>query len=89
MTEQEATRWLKVWSATHQNENDNIREAVWVAINALEKQIPKKPITKPWSPALCPTCRCELSESVGDGYYKHYSHLKVCDCGQKLNWEEV
>lgn len=37
MTEQEAIKWLKAWSATHQNENDNIREAVWVAITALEE----------------------------------------------------
>ena len=59
-----------------------------IALQCVEKQIPKKPTTKPWSPALCPTCRCELSESLGDGYYKHYTSQKVCDCGQKLDWSE-
>ena len=34
MTVQEAKEWLKVWSATHQNENENIREAVWCGVAA-------------------------------------------------------
>lgn len=37
MTEQEAIKWLKAWSATHRNENDNIREAIWSGIKALEE----------------------------------------------------
>lgn len=37
MTENEAIQWLKAWSATHQNENDNIRESVWLAIQAIEE----------------------------------------------------
>jgi len=58
-----------------------------LAIDALEKQVVKKPIIKSWSPALCPCCGKELSELEGDGYYKHWDNLKVCDCGQKLDWE--
>jgi hypothetical protein len=50
------------------------------------KEIPKKPIIKSWNPAICPTCGEGLSESCGDGYYRHYEHLKVCNCGQKLKW---
>ncbi len=57
-------------------------------LEVLEKQIPKKPKIEPWSPALCPSCSEELSESVGDGYYKHWYNLKICDCGQRLMWEE-
>lgn len=60
-----------------------------MAINALEKQIAKKPIVKQWCPAICPCCGCDLSESIGDGYYKHYTSLSICDCGQKLDWSEV
>lgn len=60
-----------------------------VVIKALEKQIPKKPLVEAWSPALCPCCNAELSESIGDGYYKHYKGLKICDCGQSLDWSEV
>ena len=57
-----------------------------VIIQALEKQVPKKPVIKEWSPARCPTCGAELSEDMGDGYYKHWYSKKVCDCGQKLDW---
>lgn len=57
-------------------------------LEALEKQIPKHPIIKPWAPALCPACGAELSELKGDGYYKHWYGLKICNCGQKLIWAE-
>lgn len=57
-----------------------------MAIEALEKQIPKHPKMNSWCPAYCPSCGSELSENVGDGYYKHWRSKKVCDCGQKLNW---
>jgi hypothetical protein len=63
--------------------------AINMAIQALEKQVPKKPVIKEWSPARCPTCGAELSEDMGDGYYKHWYSKKVCDCGQKLDWNEV
>jgi len=55
---------------------------------AINKQIPQKPKMESWSPALCPSCNEELSESLGDGYYKHWYSIVVCDCGQKLNWED-
>jgi len=68
-------------------ENYIMQDALNIAINALEKQIPQKPKIESWSPALCPTCEKELSESVGDGYYKHWYSMKICECGQKLKWE--
>lgn len=58
-----------------------------LAIDALEKQIPKRPIIKAWGAASCPCCGVHLSESLGDGYYKHWTSLKFCDCGQKLVWD--
>lgn len=61
-------------------------EALTLAIGALEKQMHKKPIMKDWSPAFCPSCGKELSELIGDGYYKHWTNRNICDCGQKLNW---
>lgn len=67
--------------------NEEMLEALTMGIEALDKQIPKKPKIKSWSPALCPSCRKELSESLGDGYYKHYYNLSSCECGQKLKWE--
>jgi len=63
-------------------------KAYELAVEALEKQISKTPKIKSWSPALCPSCGNELSEDLGDGYYKHYYGLSICECGQKLKWED-
>lgn len=66
-----------------------ITEALDMAIEALEKQIPKTVVIHAWSPAKCPTCGTELSESLNDGYYKHLKQLKVCqnsECCQRLIW---
>lgn len=54
-----------------------------IAIKALEKQIPKKPIRKPnldWTneEVTCPGCDRNVSEFRN----------KYCDCGQKLDWSE-
>lgn len=57
-----------------------------MAIEALEKQIPKEPIIESWMPTLCPNCKCSLSKSLGDGFYEDIKKL-VCDCGQKLKWD--
>ena len=71
--------------------SDKHREAYQDAVEALEKQLPKKIEIKEWSPSVCPSCGQELSESVGDGYYKHLTFLERCpnpDCGQRLDWSE-
>jgi len=65
----------------------HILDAIDLAILALEKQIPSKPIITNWNPALCPSCNEELSEHMEDGYYHHYTNLNVCECGQKLKWD--
>lgn len=72
----------------HQRKAEKQIELQRVTIAALEMQIAKKPIIEPWSPARCPNCDCELSESIGDGYYKHWYGLNICECGQKLKWED-
>ena len=61
-------------------------EYLKTAEDALKKQLPQRPIIKDWMPALCPCCKTELSENAKDGYYKHYTSKKICDCGQKLDW---
>ena len=61
--------------------------ALETAINVLRTQVPINPIKRSdWEPALCPNCFKEISEAMGDGYYKDFTNLKVCDCGQKLDW---
>lgn len=52
-----------------------------IAISALEKQIPRKPIEKsPWV-YHCPRCD---SRTIEDAFIKKF---KFCpDCGQALDW---
>lgn len=69
-----------------------LNEAVKIAIESMEKQIPKKVQIKRWAPARCPSCGMELSESCGDGYYRHPTFLEVCPnvkCCQRLDWSEA
>ena len=68
-------------------DNPEMLKALDMAIDALLKQIPTKPIMEEWNPARCPMCGAELSELIGDGYYKHCVDKEVCDCGQKLKWD--
>jgi hypothetical protein len=68
-------------------DNQEMQEALTMGIQALDKQIPKEPIIESWSPALCPSCGAELSELIGDGYYKHHYGQTICECGQKLKWD--
>lgn len=76
-------------SITGNGVDGNAFEDLEMAIEALEKQIPKKVIIEAWNPSRCPTCGIELSESLGDGYYTHPTFLDVCtnkDCCQRLEW---
>ncbi len=90
MTPEEAITILKI-AKTEVEWNYPLDYAIAIdtAIEALEKQIPKKPIIKPWSPAICPSCGEELSISLGDGYYSHRIILTHCpnlECLQRLDW---
>ena len=56
---------------------------------AVEKQKAKYIKIESYCPAYCPTCRFELSESLGDGYYEYFENLSRCPkCGQKICWDE-
>ena len=56
---------------------------------AVEKQKVKYIKIESYCPAYCPTCRFELSESLGDGYYEYFENLSRCPkCGQKICWDE-
>ena len=55
-----------------------------VAINALEKQIPKKPIERISLLGLdkggkCPTCNKHINTC---------RYWMYCDCGQKIDWSD-
>lgn len=59
----------------------DVLEAINIAINALEKQIPKKPIFDNYHRAgyRCPDCN-----NTNPWGYKHCKH-----CGQKLDWSDT
>lgn len=67
------------------------KEAFSIAINALEKQIPKKPKYEAdgyadgelvYDYAKCPICGHDFEYGINDWGCEYCS-----DCGQKLNWE--
>lgn len=88
MKPEKAIEVLKVRSEHVAEINIDAQVAYKLAIEALEKDIPKHVRVKNWSPSECPTCTEKLSELLGDGYYKHYDHIKRCrKCGQLLKWD--
>ena len=66
-------------------------EAIQIAIQALEKHIPKKPIMKPYYKDMeeeylcCPTCGEILTDRIPMDNKDFYFHC--LNCGQKFNWE--
>ena len=59
------------------------------AIEALEKQVPKKVDIQQWIYTKC-ECGYEFSEHYGDGYYSipYDKQTNYCPyCGQKLDWQ--
>lgn len=64
-------------------------KAYSVAIEALEKQIPKKPINEECY-YICPCCRGDLGVSDDDIFIYELSMPKYCsNCGCVLDWSEV
>lgn len=67
-------------------------EALDVAIQALEKQIPKKPIMKQYFENLeeeylcCPTCGEILTDRIPADNNTFYFHCM--NCGQKFDWSD-
>ena len=54
------------------------------AIEALQKQIPKKPVDNPENGWFeCPNCGLIVWVYYGTGETHH------CDCGQRLDWEGI
>ena len=69
-----------------------VSEAKNMAIQALEKQIPKKPIMKQYFEDLedeylcCPTCGEILTDRIPADNKTFYFHCM--NCGQKFDWSD-
>ena len=61
-------------------------QTIDMAIEALEKQIPKEPIEKESGWYYCPTCNTKVPAYANYccGYYTGKQ-----GCGQRLDWEEL
>lgn len=84
MTESEAIEWIKELKGSEEIQEfyyvESFIEAFDIAIQALEKQIPKK-VLSTWDKefALCPCCN---GKGLSD-------KQKYCDnCGQRLDWSD-
>ena len=88
MTPQEA---LKIRNNPTFDDVDNIELSKCIN-EALEKQIPKKPIdirTPIVTWGLCPICKGELNK-LGNQPHRVFKDTKYCfDCGQALDWSDV
>lgn len=91
MTESEANAILKA-EIVHHPECSIFAEALGLAIQALEKQIPKKPEYEAdghsdgelvYDCAKCPICGHDFEYGINDWGCKYCS-----DCGQKLDWSD-
>lgn len=82
MTPQEAIKTFKtvVVYAPEKYENKYYK-AIMLAIEALEKQIPKKPLKNYGGGYRCPNCQMKHLNPDWVG-------VKHCDCGQALNWSD-
>lgn len=68
--------------------SDKIQQAETLAISAIKKQIPKKPIEKDIGKlkipdtAFCPTCGNPVIKDEADNYEQAF----CCYCGQAIGW---
>ena len=97
MTESDAIKLVnKLYANITSNANNIIKtndyiDFVRIAINALEKQIPKNPIMKTYYEDMeeeylcCPTCGEILTDRIPMDNKDFYFHC--LNCGQKFNWE--
>jgi hypothetical protein len=80
--------------------NPNESKARKLAIESLEKQIPKKPTIKSFKDimrmmvvqkVICPNCGEYITmiefETEKKRIFENHKSVKHCDCGQKLNWD--
>ncbi len=96
MTESEAIEWIKELKGSEEILEfyyaESFIKACNISIQALEKQIPKKPIMKQYFKDMeekylcCPTCGEILTDRIPGDNKTFYFHCM--NCGQKLDWSD-
>ena len=85
MTENEAIKLIENDLKLHSKDlSSKYKNGLRMAINALEKQMPKKLInTCQYVSGCCPNCKKYISD------WLEYDKFMCCPyCGQKLDWSE-
>lgn len=97
MTDKEATKIEKYLLDGYEKPNYKLAEMI---MEAVEKQIPKKPKTLHYVPLInsgwkheCPNCGCAIGKNKNlefayDEYLEPYESNCV-NCGQRLDWEDL
>ena len=71
---------------THEREIDK-HEAFDLAISALEKQIPRKPLYESLADRFCPVCGVYINfDALNEKIEEAPEYCS--NCGQKMSWEE-
>lgn len=61
-----------------------------IAISAIEKQIPKKPLNVEKHYYKCPCCKQDLGVSDDDIFvYENPTPMYCSKCGQALDWSDI
>lgn len=84
MTYKEAVEWQNAFRQMYNGMPAEVDDAIDLAVNALEKQIPVKPIVKGIVHEYCPPQRyCPICERR----LKNNRHMRFCPrCGQAIDW---
>lgn len=96
MTESEAIEWIKELKGSEEILEfyyaESFIKTCNISIQALEKQIPKKPIMKQYFKDMeekylcCPTCGEILTDRIPGDNKTFYFHCM--NCGQKFDWSD-
>lgn len=85
MKPEEVIETLKTKKVT-EFERRAVNEAINTAIDALEKQIPMKPIGEHYAHMRCPSCKHRIPSGGGSSSRRRDNWCNYC--GQKINWGE-
>ena len=81
MTNEKAIEILK---AEYLGDSENMKIAKRIAISALEKQIPKKPLKSEREIRYCEVWKCPKCGFEWSGRVVHYCYI----CGQAIDWSD-
>ena len=90
MTEQGAINFLLNYNRQDRydkpSENRRLAEATQLAVMALKKQIPMKPIGEHYAHMRCPACNHRIPSGMGSSSRRRDDWCNYC--GQKIDWSK-